>query len=398
MRPLSAYPPRPVPAHGRRSRVVTAAALAVLATGCAGASTNDGTPAPALPRMTSMSPTTAPTVPSTTAPTVPSTAPTASTSATAPSAAATTTTGTPATADLVPGAVTDLATGLDVPWGLAFLPDGSALVSERDSARVLHVPAGGGDAREVGVVPGVEPAGEGGLLGLAVSGSFATDRTLYAYRTAASGNEIVAMTVAADLRSLSEPRVLLSGIAKASNHDGGRLAMGPDGYLYVGTGDASNRPDAPDRNSLNGKVLRIRTDGSAAPGNPFGTPVFTTGHRNVQGLAFGPDRTLYAAEFGQDTWDELNVLRAGQDYGWPDAEGDDGQGGTRPLASWHTDQASPSGIAWAGGAVWLAGLRGQRLWRSRWPAASGPGTRSPTWVASTDGCGRSPPPRTGPCG
>jgi len=382
MRPLSATPARRVPVPGRRSRTVTAAVLAVLAAGCAGASAKDGTPAPELPEMTSMSPTAAPTVPEA-VPTAPSTgSPTAAVPSTpAPSTPAPSTAPKSPAADLVPGQVTDVTTGLDTPWGLAFLPDGSALVSERDSARVLHVPAAGGTAQEVGTVPGVEPGGEAGLLGLAVSPSFATDRTLYAYRTAASGNEVIAMTVGTDLRSLSEPRVLLSGIAKASNHDGGRLAMGPDGFLYIGTGDANDRPNAPDRDSLNGKVLRIRSDGSPAPGNPFGTPVFTTGHRNVQGIAFGPDGTVYAAEFGQDTWDELNVLRAGQDYGWPAAEGDDGDGGTRPLASWHTDDASPSGVAYAGGAVWMAGLKGERLWRV--PVAGGERTGDP--VAYLDG-------------
>jgi len=364
----------------RRPPLALPAVVSLLAVGCSGSQTGSaGNPTPT-PDAPVASPAASPTGP----PPVPPDSPTAAPTAAAAAPPAGSPGSSPAVApgvDLVPGRVTEITRDLDVPWGLTFLPDGSALVAERDSGRIVHVPAAGGPATPVGSVPGVAADGEGGLLGLAASPRFATDRTVYAYLTAASENRVVALRVAEDLHSLQQERVVLGGIAKAPVHNGGRLRFGPDGNLYIGTGDVSDRANSPNETSLNGKVLRIRPDGSVPAGNPGGTPVFTRGHRNVQGLTFGPDGTAYAAEFGQNTWDELNVLRAGTDYGWPTAEGPDGNGGSRPLFWFATDQASPSGIAWAGNAVWMAGLRGERLWRL--PVAGGKRTGDP--VAYLDG-------------
>ena len=261
------------------------------------------------------------------------------------------------------GRVTELASGLDMPWGLTFLPDGSALVSGRYTGEIRRVPAGGGETTRVGDVPGFERSSEGGLLGLAASPEFARDRTVFAYVSASPTNRVVALRIGSDLQSLRQERVVLDGITTADRHHGGRLQFGPDGNLWIGTGDAFDPDTAPDRQSLNGKVLRIRPDGSVPPDNPSGTPVYSRGHRNVQGLTFGPDGTAYNAEFGYDDWDEINVLRAGADYGWPGAEGPDGSGGRRPIFAVRPDDASPSGIAYAEGAIWMAGLGGQRLWR-----------------------------------
>ena len=265
---------------------------------------------------------------------------------------------------LIPGRVTEVASGLDMPWGLTFLPDGSALVSGRYSGRIHHVPAEGGEARLVGEVPGVETSSEGGLLGLAASPDFAENRTVFAYVSSSPTNRVVALRVSEDLRSMSQRRVVLDGIETADRHHGGRLRFGPDGNLWITTGDAYLTPElAADRESLNGKVLRVRPDGSIPPGNPFGTPVYSYGHRNVQGLAFGPDGTAYASELGWNEWDELNALRPGADYGWPEAEGPEGSGGERPIFALRPAENSPSGVAYAGEAVWMAALRGQRLWR-----------------------------------
>jgi glucose/arabinose dehydrogenase len=158
---------------------------------------------------------------------------------------------------------------------------------------------------------------------------------------------------------------LLTGIPAGSIHNGGRLAFGPDGMLYVSTGDASTRSRSQDRNSLGGKILRITPDGTPAPGNPFpGSPVWSYGHRNVQGMAWDSRGRMWASEFGQNTWDELNLIRPGTNYGWPVVEGRAGRAGfVDPLAQWPTDKASPSGIAVAAGSVWLAALRGARLWQ-----------------------------------
>ncbi|WP_214403832.1 PQQ-dependent sugar dehydrogenase [Pseudonocardia lacus] len=275
--------------------------------------------------------------------------------------------GTPASTAAGPAATlgdpTELVSGLEAPWGLTFLPDRSALVSERLSGRIVHVPAAGGQARPVGVVPGVVPSSEGGLLGIVASPGFATDRTVYASVSGATENSIVALRIAEDLGSLSQQRVLLAGISTADRHHGGRIAIGPDGNLWIGTGDAFEPADAADASSLNGKILRIRPDGSVPDDNPGDSPVYSSGHRNVQGIAFGPDGTAYASELGHRTWDEVNVLRAGQDYGWPETEGVAGDTGVAPIFTVHPDDASPSGVAHSGGSLWIGALGGQRLWQ-----------------------------------
>jgi glucose/arabinose dehydrogenase len=253
-----------------------------------------------------------------------------------------------------------LATGIDVPWGMAFLPDGSALVGQRDRAVILQVTPGGGEPREAYRMPGVEAAGEGGLLGLAVARDYAQTRWVYAYYTAAKDNRIARFRLGSDER----PEVIFEGITKAGNHNGGRIAFGPDGMLYVGTGDAALPSRAQDPESPNGKILRLTPDGDPAPGNPTaGSPVWSMGHRNVQGLAWSADGTMYASEFGQSRLDEVNRIEPGKNYGWPEVEGrGDDSRYANPLVTWATSEASPSGAAIAGGTLYVAALRGQRLW------------------------------------
>jgi len=255
-----------------------------------------------------------------------------------------------------------VATGLDVPWGIAFLPDGSALVSERDSARIVHVTPEG-DVSTVGTVQGVDGGGEGGLLGIALSPAYATDRTLFAYFTAGPENVIARITY--DGSGLADQRRIFGGIPSGPIHNGGRIAFGPDGFLYVGTGEAGRGTPAQDPNDLGGKILRITPEGAPAPGNPTpGSPVWTLGHRNVQGLAWDARGRMWASEFGQNTWDELNRIVPGGNYGWPVVEGRSGDDRFRnPVRQWHTDVASPSGIAIADGSVFMASLRGERLWQ-----------------------------------
>jgi glucose/arabinose dehydrogenase len=254
-----------------------------------------------------------------------------------------------------------VATGLQAPWGVAFLPDGSALVSERDTTRVVQVRDG--SVRTVGRVEAASPQGEAGLLGLATSPSYSADHLVFAYVSTEQDNRVVTMTY--DGRRLGRPRPVLTGIPNGFVHDGGRLLFAPDGNLFVSTGETGRAELAQDPRSLAGKILRITPAGDPAPGNPVaGSPVWTMGHRNVQGLAFDDRDRLWATEFGADTWDELNLIRAGRNYGWPVLEGRGGRQGYRdPFVQWHTDEASPSGLAYLDGHLWAGSLRGERLWR-----------------------------------
>jgi glucose/arabinose dehydrogenase len=259
------------------------------------------------------------------------------------------------------GRPTDVATGLSVPWGLAFLPDGSALVAERPTGRVVRIGPDGGTS-DAGTVPGVRAQGEGGMLGLAVAPD--DPATVFAYFTSTDDDNRVVRIPYRNGR-LGRPTALLTGIPAAGNHDGGRIVVGPDGNLWIGTGDAGRSEQAQDRGALGGKILRIRRDGSVPPDNPFpSSPVWSYGHRNVQGLAWDSNGNMYASEFGQDTWDELNLIVKGHNYGWPVIEGfGHRQGYTDPLRVWPTDEASPSGIAIVNDVVYMAALRGERLWR-----------------------------------
>ena len=272
----------------------------------------------------------------------------------------------PATQAADPAAVGDLtittvATGLAVPWGLGFLPDGTAVVTGRDDASVSTV-APDGTVSEVGTISGVEPGGEGGLLGVAVSPNFAQDELLYVYYSAADGNQIDTVTLRDG--EIGNQTTGFTGIPRGSIHNGGRLAFGPDGLLYVGTGETGQRAPAQDPNSLGGKILRMTPEFAPAPGNPGGGFVYSTGHRNVQGLAFDDGGHLWASEFGQNTWDELNLIVPGGNYGWPEVEGQGARSGfVDPQRVWPTDEASPSGVAFWNGSIWMAGLRGERLWQ-----------------------------------
>jgi glucose/arabinose dehydrogenase len=269
------------------------------------------------------------------------------------------------------GDATVLATDLDVPWGLSFLPTGDALVGERGTGRILRIPSDGGEPEHVATVPGVVADGEGGLLGLAVSPLFIHDSFIYAYLTAAEDNRIIRFRLVPGDTAVADLEVLVQGIAKAGNHDGGGLAWGPDGMLYAGTGDAAVPDRAQDPGSLNGKILRMTPVGEPPPDNPLpGSLVYSSGHRNVQGLAWDSAGRLWATEFGQDTFDEVNLIEPGNNYGWPDVEGDgDTDGGrfTNPQVTWSTSEASPSGAAIVqdpdGDTLFVAALRGERLWK-----------------------------------
>jgi glucose/arabinose dehydrogenase len=259
----------------------------------------------------------------------------------------------------------DVVTGLAAPWSMAPLDADRALVSLRNSAEVLLLSRQGGGwvSASAGSVPGVVARGEGGLMGLAVAPS---GDAVYAMFTAASDNRVVRMPW--DGRTLGAPSVVLSGIPKGTIHNGGRLAFAPDGTLFVATGDAGTANFAQEPGNLAGKILRVAADGSVPADNPFpASAVYSLGHRNVQGLAFDEDGRLWASEFGAKDVDEINLIQPGGNYGWPLVEGPGGGPGfIDPAAIWSpTSVASPSGIAYADGALWVATLRGRTLYEVR---------------------------------
>ena len=237
-------------------------------------------------------------------------------------------------------ATSDIATGLDTPWSMAFDKDGKLWLTERQG-RVRRM----GDAPET--VPGVVEAGESGLMGIA----FDRVGRRYLWYTTATDNRLVRYDAPG-----AAPAVLVSGVRKAAIHDGGRLALGPDGALYVGTGDAAEPDLAQDDKSLNGKVLRVDT----TTGQPA---IFSKGHRNVQGLCFAPGGRFLATEHGPSGNDEVNELRQGFNGGWP---GTSGNG----IKNW-SPSIAPAGCAvydadlipgWKGSMLFVT-LRGQDLRR-----------------------------------
>ena len=284
-------------------------------------------------------------------------------------------------------AVTTVANNLEAPWSIVRLPatvGGGTLVDERDTGVIKEI-LPDGSAGAIGTVPGVAAAGEGGLLGVEpyLEGA---QLFLYAYETTATDNRVIRMPVAGGpgAFSLGAASDVLTGIPKASNHNGGRIEFGPDGMLYITAGDASQSANAQDVNSLSGKILRVTPTGAVPGDNPFaGSPVYSLGHRNPQGITWAADGTMYAAEFGQDTWDELNIITPGSNYGWPTVEGITTGAPSvfvNPIYEWATDDASPSGLVMLGDTLFMAGLGGTRLWSI---TVSGPVSGTSQQVAVT---------------
>jgi glucose/arabinose dehydrogenase len=268
--------------------------------------------------------------------------------------------------------VTQVATDKDVPWGLVPLPDGTILYSRRDAQDIVRLDPSNGQKTSIGTVPNVQGTdGEGGLMGLAIAPTFATDHWLYIMHTSSGDNRIVRIQYRNNALDTSTLQVLLKGILRNKFHNGGRLRIGPDGKLYASTGDAQNGANAQNKSGLNGKVLRLNLDGSVPSDNPFGNYVWSYGHRNPQGLAFDSQGRLWQQEFGNSIMDETNLIQKGGNYGWPDCEGTTDQGGNgcatagfiAPKKTYSTSAGSCSGIAIVRDVLYVACQRGNRVYR-----------------------------------
>ena len=260
-----------------------------------------------------------------------------------------------------------IAEKLSIPWEIVFLPDGDLLVTERPG-KLKRI---GKDSR-IYSIDGVKQVGESGLLGMALHPGFAENHWLYLYLTTESGgvllNRVERYKFIND--QLTQRQIIISNIPGAAYHDGGRIAFGPDGYLYITTGDAGNAELAQDKSSLAGKILRLKDDGSIPAENPFGNQIFSYGHRNAQGLAWDNEGRLWATEHGRSGTlsglDELNLIEQGKNYGWPLIQGDETQEGMEsPIVQSGPDETwAPAGMTYWQGSLFFSGLRGESLYRA----------------------------------
>ncbi len=258
-----------------------------------------------------------------------------------------------------------IAENLQIPWEIAFLPDGDLLVTERPGT-LKRI----GKEGQIYTIDDVEHIGEGGLLGMALHPRFSENQWIYLYFTTKSEsgliNRVERYRFAGD--RLTEKTIIIDNIPGAANHDGGRIAFGPDNYLYITTGDAGNPNLAQNINSLAGKILRLKDDGSVPSDNPFGNAVYSYGHRNSQGLAWDDKGQLWATEHGrsgiQSGLDELNLIKKGSNYGWPIIEGDERKEGmeTPVINSGPNETWAPAGMAYFKGRIFFTGLRGESLY------------------------------------
>ena len=251
-----------------------------------------------------------------------------------------------------------LVKNLDTPWAIDFLPDGRMIFTER-SGRVSIFYRG--EVKVVGKI-NVSEVGESGLLGIAVDPEFNKNRFIYLYYTTHEGGNRVSRFILNE--RLEEEFVLLDNIPSAMLHNGGRIKFGPDGKLYITTGDATVPSSAQDINSLTGKILRINKDGTIPEDNPFGNYIYSYGHRNPQGIAWHPlTGELYSSEHEPVRNDELNIIKKGGNYGWPLVECDEiSQEYINPIRCYSEFTLAPSGIAFYNkNELYIAGLRGNQL-------------------------------------
>lgn len=269
--------------------------------------------------------------------------------------------------------ITVIAENLNTPWGIVFLPDKSILVTERPGKIRLIDANGNLQSEPVASFNKVRNIGEGGLLGITLHSLFSTNNYVYLYYTYSGSegntlNRVVRMTY--QNKQLTDEQIIVDKIPGSSNHNGGRIKFGPDGFIYITTGDAENPSQAQDTNALGGKILRVTDVGKPASGNPFNNLVYSYGHRNPQGLAWDSREQLWATEHGrsgiQSGLDELNLIEKGKNYGWPEIAGDETETGmeTAKLHSGPSTTWAPAGAAFIKNSLFFGGLRGQTLYEA----------------------------------
>ncbi len=263
--------------------------------------------------------------------------------------------------------VETIAENLRVPWAMAWLPSGEILVTQRPGQLVKISPD-----RQIIEIQGVRAIGEGGLQGLAVHPDFVENNFIYLYLTTDSNGQLTNQVERYRLinNELQDRTIIIGNIPAATYHDGGRIKFGPDLKLYITTGDAQKPDQAQNLNYLGGKILRINDNGTIPPDNPFpDSPVYSLGHRNPQGLAWDDQGRLWSTEHGrsipQSGYDELNLIAAGQNYGWPKIQGDQSQAGmVNPIINSGADSTwAPSGVIYLNGSIFFAGLRGEAIYQ-----------------------------------
>ena len=267
-------------------------------------------------------------------------------------------------ATIKPERITEVANNLEVPWEIVFLPNNDILLTERIGSLKL---ISNEQTNTIAKISDVKVYGEGGLMGLAIHPKFSSSNYIYLYYTySGSDNKTLNRVVRYKFEnnSLSDRKILINNIPGAIYHNGGRLKFGPDGFLYITTGDALEPSLAQNTNSLAGKILRVTDEGKVVIDNPFNNLVYSYGHRNPQGLAWDSSGRLWETEHGNNATDEVNLIVKGHNYGWPIITGSQTKSGMQsPFAQSGLETWAPAGAVFYNDSLFFGGLKGQALFQ-----------------------------------